>query len=174
MGNLDFYVTPSQPDSVPQLTARIKAVSSELRDEVRAILKEAVAEGARVARIEAPRGNPGEGQRGRRISDSIVTGPIRYHPGGGGGGGYYEMSLEASSEIAPHLPFVFEGTGERGEFPTGKILPAKGNVMVIEKQGEGASFVRWTRGQMPQQKWWQDAHAAVEERLDFGFRSMQI
>lgn len=173
MGNLTFELVPSQTASGPQAIARIQAVNAEFRGAIKSLIEDAVAEGVRVARESAPRGEMFR-HHGPTIADSIMAEPVRYHPGGAGGGGYYEASFSASSLIAPHLKFVFEGTGERGERPTGLIRPSQGNVMAIQKEGEGVHFRAWARGQFPQQRWWEDAEAHADEVLAAGVRSLGI
>lgn len=172
MGNLSFQVVPERNADGPRAIARIQATGAEFRGAIKELIEEAVAEGVRYAKTHAPRGDSFHHQN--RIEDAITADPIRYHPGGAGGGGYYEASFSASSEIAPHLEFVFEGTGERGKDPH-LIRPSQGNlhkVMAIEKNGEPVSFVRWTRGQYPQQLWWEDAEAHTDAVLSEGVRNI--
>lgn len=170
--NISYAV--SGPDSIPVTTARIRAVGAELRGLTTELLKHALEEGQRVAIREAPRAALFQGHEGQRISNSIHVSTIVYRPGGAGGGGFYEASLHADGDEAPHLLWVFQGTGERGIEPTGKIGPAHGNVMEIQKEGEEVRFRTFQRGQHPQQRWWEEARLRVEEVLETGVREIEI
>lgn len=164
-----YEITPDRPDAIPQATARIQAVGKELRDEIRALIAEAVDEGRRVAEQEAPRGEE-RFHEGGRIRDAIRVSEVRYAPGGAGGGGFYEADLYASSDIAPQVRFVMEGTADEGR---GLITPAHGNVFPIEKEGEGIRYRSWVHGQRPQTAWWDHAREATRHYIEAGLDSIQ-
>jgi hypothetical protein len=163
-------------ENVPGRTGRetvvkIRAVNEEIRSSIIETITEAVAEGESVAKAKVPHGRGG-GRGHVRLSNAIKAGPVRYHPGGAGGGGFYEASLEVDASIAPQARWVMEGTGEYADLPFGRIYPARGNVMVIMKQGESPSFVRWSRGQRPNTLWWEDANRRMEDSVARGIRNI--
>lgn len=164
-----FEIEPEYPGQIAEVSARIQAAGREFRDQIKAVLEEAAETGRKVAEAGAPRDLTFK-NNGRRISDSILVDNVRYAPGGSGGGGNYEIRLYASGAIAPHLRYVFEGTGGRDR----KIYPAHGNVLAIQKEGEEVSFRRWTHGQDPQTAWWEDAHYAMEDAITAGVQRMNV
>ena len=166
---MEFEIKPEHPGQIPEVTARIRSLGPELRGMIKDVLREAAEEGRKVAEARAPRGQDDWKNYGRRISDSIQVSEVRFAPGGAGGGGFYQITLYASSDIAPHLPFVFEGTADEG---AGKIYPSKGNVLALDKGGEGVHFRSWVHGQAPQTEWWEDAHVAVEQSINTNVRGM--
>lgn len=147
-----------------EISARLEAVNREFRGLIKDMIKNAQEEGKRVAIREAPRGPILRRNEHSRISDAIVSEPIVYRPGGAGGGGDYEGSIRAEARIAPHLGFVYEGTGNK----TGHGLEIRGNlgsIMVLQKGGEEVKFRRAVSGQRPQQRWWLDAEDAMYASL---------
>lgn len=166
-----FEIKQGHSTSGPELTARLQAVGAEFRGMIKTILEEAAEEGRRVAQAGAPRSGILRHNDGARISDSIQVTPVRFAAGGAGGGGFYEVSLSASTLIAPQLRYVLEGTANRG---AGKIYPARGNVLAIDKGGEGVHFRRWVHGQAPQTRWWEDAQDAVSASVEAGIESMHL
>lgn len=172
MPNIDFDIVESPGET----EVRVQAVRTEFANEVRTIVSEAVRRGAERARELAPRSDLFRNE-GRRISDSIHYELPGYLPGGAGGGGEYEARFFASSDIAPHLKYVMEGTANDG---AGHIFPAGGNlatasrghhftmsgVLAIEKEGEGVSFVRWVRGQRANSLWWEFATGVAERYVE--------
>jgi hypothetical protein len=172
MGNLVFEVVPDRTNDGPRAIARIQAVGAEFRGAIKALIEEAVSEGVRVAKAEAPSGR--DSRHEIRIVDAITSTPVVYHPGGAGGGGFYEATIEASALVAPHLRWVFEGTGLHDPQGAHLIRPSHGNVMGIQKEGEPTSYVRWTRGQARQQRWWEEAEQATDTVLAAGVRSLGL
>lgn len=160
---MNFEIIPSRPDSIAELTVRMRALGGELRGQTRGVIAEALRIGQLTAEREAPRGPILERNDGRKIADSINVDDANYSPGGSGGGGFYEGRLYADSTIAPHLQYVMEGTADQGR---GLIRPSRGNVLVFQKEGETVRFRPWVHGQRANTRWWDDAHAAVLESLD--------
>lgn len=168
---MEFEIRPEYPGQIPEVEARIQATGAEFRGMIKEVLREAAETGRKVAEAGAPRGPILERNDGGRISDSIQISDVNYRPGGAGGGGFYTIRLFASSAIAPHLKYVFEGTADQG---AAKIYPARGNVLVLDKGGEGRKFVKWVHGQRAQTGWWEDAHIAVEGEIEAGVRGMNL
>jgi hypothetical protein len=153
MPNLDFKVTRSPAE----VEVRIKAMRTKIAGEISDIVAEAARLGADEARALAPRSGIFRNE-GRRISDSIQYEDSRFSAGGAGGGGSYRARFYASSTIAPQLSYVLEGTGGQGNI----IRPTRGNVLALQKEGEGVHFRRWVHGQDPQTAWWEAAHEVAE------------
>lgn len=97
---------------------------------------------------------------------AINVGKAKFHPGGAGGGGTYEAHAGVDEAIAPHTRYVIEGTGiYNREAPTNGIYPATGNVFAFQKNGEETVFAAWTRGQMPQREWFEDAQEIARNEI---------
>lgn len=170
MGNLVWSVIPESHYDGPRAIVKIKAVNEELQGKIKGLIEEAVAEGVIRARREAPRGPR---HSGPRIMDSVFAEPIRYHPGGAGGGGFFEGSFKASSEITPHLAWVFRGTGEHG--PRAQLItPRYKKAMMTEWWGDGKTFFKSSKGQFPQQRWWTDAEERATRVLSTSIRHLDL
>lgn len=147
----------------------IKAIQKELAQQVRDILLQAAKEGEAIAKAQAPKNKNDPGRNaGHTISDSIRISETEYHPGGRGGGGSYKVELIADGAIAPHLQYVFDGTGKFAG--KGNIRPTRGNVLIIEKRGEGPQFRTKSEGQKPQQEWWKDATRVLDAYIQTRIR----
>jgi hypothetical protein len=160
---MNFEIIPDRPDSIPELTVKLRALGGELRGQTRGVLAEALREGQLVAEREAPRGMNMGRRLYPRISDSIRVEDATYSPGGAGGGGFYTGRLYADSAVAPQLQYVMEGTADHGR---GLIRPSRGNVMVFQKLGEPTRFRHWVHGQRANTRWWDDAHEAVRHSIN--------
>jgi hypothetical protein len=161
--NLNFEIIPDQPDSIADLEVKIQGLSGRMRTLAAEMMAQAVEAGRIVAEREAPRGPILERDSGR-ISDSIQIERGGLERGGVGGGSAYTIyRLYASSAIAPHLRYVMEGTADQGR---GLINPSRGNVLVLQKEGEIVRFRPWVHGQRANTRWWDQAHEAVQESLD--------
>lgn len=139
---------------------RIQAVGENVRQEIVDALNDATEYGVSIMRAEVP-------YKSGDLSRSIRVSGVNYSPGGAGGGGYYEASIEIGEGI-PYLAAVVEGSGRRG--PKGvDIFPAKGNVMVFEKEGEKTVWTKRTKGQKAKADWiikaQQAANAIIASRI---------
>lgn len=159
--NLQFTINDEGGRGGRTAILGIRAAETEIHDFVLDLIQEAVEEGERVAKALAPRSNE-ERNRGRHIADAIRIEGREYRAGGQGGGGTQQVSLVADGEIAPQLVYVYEGTADEG---TGHIYPARGNVLRLEKNGEGPRFRPRVRGQKPQRDWWEAAQDAMDSYI---------
>jgi hypothetical protein len=158
MPNLTYSIRESGGTGGRTTIIGIKAVRKEIAQQIRDALLESAKEGAAVARANAPRNKfDPDRNRGHKISDSIRVSESEYAPGGVGGGGSYKVELIADGAIAPHLRYVWQGTGN--------IRPSRGNVLLIEKGGEGTQFRTKAKGQQAQTEWWEDATRALDAFL---------
>ena len=133
------------------LNVRIRALGAEYRDRILEAVEKATTEAGAYMAMHVP-------YHSGQLYRAINVGPVVYRPGAAGGGGYYEAHVGVNEEMAPHAIWVTEGTGiYNRENPTNGIFPGKGNVMAFEKLGEGTVFTRWTRGQEPQDAWFENA-----------------
>jgi hypothetical protein len=171
MPNLTYTIRKAgPPHDGPTAIVGIHTFTKELREALKGVLEDALSQGHHTAVALAPRGKEDK-NRGRRISDAIRTEDRPYHPGGHGGGGYYEAALIADANISPQVRYVFEGTAEEGR---GNIYPAHGNVLRIEKEGEGVKFRPSVRGQKPQTEWWEAAQREMENFIQDRIRTLGL
>lgn len=171
---LNWSIEPAEYNSAHRVAVKIKATGERLRAQTQELVQDAVLEGLRIAKRDAPRGKTYEKRGNIRLVDGITATPVTYHPGGTGGGGYWEAHLVADSTVAPQLKWVMEGTGIRADPPRGRITPATGNVMVVQKLGEGPHFIRSAKGQRPQTEWWTRAHARMESVVEDGVNTIVL
>lgn len=159
-----YEIVPERPDQIPDVIVKMRALGGEFSGMVRGLVAEAVKEGKRVAEMEVPVG-PEQFHTGSRIKDAIQSFTSPYKPGGAGGGGTFEGRIWVDNELAPQVDFVMQGTMDDG---TEKIKPAKGNVLAIEKDGEGVHYRAWAHGQRPNTSWWEHAFDEAEHILSTG------
>lgn len=172
MGNLVWSVVPDHTNSGPRAILKIKAVNEEIQSKIKSLIEEAVEEGVIRAKREAPKG---KGHHfGARIEDSIYAEPIRYHPGGAGGGGFFEGSFRASNEIAPHLEWVYLGTGLRNILHPHRIYPLPPRRVMMSEYWGGREYFTSSQGQFPQQRWWADAEERAERKLSTSIRHLDL
>jgi hypothetical protein len=113
--NLTWSVEESQFLGTPEVTASFSGYPAQFRAFFEEVLNQAIEDGYRVAMQEAPGAkNPLSKNQGRRIRDAIEIHSTIGKRGGLGGGATIEKSLIANGVIAPHLRFVWEGTGLAG------------------------------------------------------------
>jgi hypothetical protein len=148
-------------DGFDTMLVRLRATRGEVRDELIDTLREAANTAEAVLVAEVPR-------ESGALANSIRVGGIVYSPGAAGGGGYWEVEISVGEGI-PYLQQVIEGSGIYGP-AAHPIYPAKGNVMVIQKQGEEPRYVKWSRGQEPDDLWLIKAQMAVNEVIERAMR----
>jgi hypothetical protein len=170
MPNLSFSIDERGGTGGRTTVLRIRDDVRGIGDFIRELILEAAHEGELTAKILAPENKTDPFRnRGHTIADSIRVSERAYRPGGLGGGGSYEVELIADGRIAPHLEYVFGGTGHH--VGKGNIKPTRGNVLVFKKQGEGYKMRFEVKGQAPQQEWWERATETMEEHIRTKVRS---
>jgi hypothetical protein len=141
-------------EGLTDFEVRVRAIGEDYRDQIIGAVKKATVEAGTYMAAHVP-------FHSGALFRAIEIGPVVYHPGGAGGGGFYEAHVGVNEEIAPHAIFVVEGTGIYGPQQS-MIYPAKGNVMVFEKGGEGSVFTKSSKGQEPRSAWFEVAQEVAE------------
>lgn len=154
----------------PFAGVRVRAVGEELRNELKTISRYAAHIGAEQARRSAPKSHFHRG--GPRLSEAIVEQPeAQFMPGALGGGGFYETRFFASSNIAPHLVYVWHGSGL---FGSGKRIRPRHKRALSFDVDRGNIARMSSAGSPRQRRWWESAEVAATEALRTGIQTLHL
>jgi hypothetical protein len=178
MPNLNYHIDYDRGQTL-RVMASIRAIGLGLEEEMHKILEDAAREGERVAKSGVPKGRSGELEQ----AITVIHGNA-FHAGGGyrdpggawrPGGGEYQATLKASGSIAPHLRWIWSGSGIHHIPQPHRAFNARWPNRAMEFDTRRGHFFRYrVKGQLPQREWWLAAEQTVETVVATRVASMNL